>query len=290
MKTKVENAMMDTAKRTIMILLAAVLMAVNLKTFVRTGGLIPGGFTGLTRLIQEISDLVWGIEPPFTLINLTLNAIPIVVSFKFIGKKFTLYSCLMIVVSGLITDIIPSYAVTTDMLLVSVFGGLFNALAMIICLMAGATAGGTDFIAIFLSEKMDIDSWNYIFVGNVVILGIAGALFGWDKALYSIIFQFTSTQVLHALHRRYQKQTLLIVTKKPDEVYEVIKQMTNHDATLIKGEGCYMKQECDILYSVVGRDEVRKVLNRVRETDPAAFVNMIRTESLSGRFYQRPND
>ena len=241
-------------------------------------------------LIQEISDLVWGIEPPFTLINLTLNAIPIVVSFKFIGKKFTLYSCLMIVVSGLITDIIPSYAVTTDMLLVSVFGGLFNALAMIICLMAGATAGGTDFIAIFLSEKMDIDSWNYIFAGNVVILGIAGALFGWDKALYSIIFQFTSTQVLHALHRRYQKQTLLIVTKKPDEVYEVIKQMTNHDATLIKGEGCYMKQECDILYSVVGRDEVRKVLNRVRETDPAAFVNMIRTESLSGRFYQRPND
>lgn len=192
MKTKVENAMMDTAKRTIMILLAAVLMAVNLKTFVRTGGLIPGGFTGLTRLIQEISDLVWGIEPPFTLINLTLNAIPIVVSFKFIGKKFTLYSCLMIVVSGLITDIIPSYAVTTDMLLVSVFGGLFNALAMIICLMAGATAGGTDFIAIFLSEKMDIDSWNYIFAGNVVILGIAGALFGWDKALYYIIFQFTS--------------------------------------------------------------------------------------------------
>ena len=290
MKTKVENAMLDTAKRTVMILLAAVLMAVTLKTFVRTGGLIPGGFTGLTRLIQEICDLVWGFEPPFTLINLTLNSIPIVVSFKFIGKKFTLYSCLLIVVSGLITDFIPSYAVTTDMLLVSVFGGLFNALAMIICLMAGATAGGTDFIAIFLSEKMDIDSWNYIFMGNVVILGIAGALFGWDKALYSIIFQFTSTQVLHALHRRYQKQTLLIVTKKPDEVYEVIKEMTNHDATLIKGEGCFMKQECNILYSVVGRDEVRKVLNRVKETDPTAFVNMIRTESLSGRFYQRPND
>lgn len=290
MKTKVENTMLDTVKRTVMILLAALLMAVNLKTFVRTGGLIPGGFNGLTRLIQEICDMLWGFEPPFTLINVTLNSIPIVVSFKFIGKKFTIYSCLMIVVSGLITDLIPSYAVTTDMLLVSVFGGLFNALAITICLMAGATAGGTDFIAIFLSEKMDIDSWNYIFAGNVVILGIAGALFGWDKALYSIIFQFTSTQVLHALHRRYQKQTLLIVTKKPDEVYEVIKEMTNHDATLIKGEGCYMKQECNILYSVVGRDEVRKVLNRVRETDPTAFVNMIRTENLSGRFYQRPND
>lgn len=265
-------------------------MAVNLKTFVRTGGLIPGGFNGLTRLLQEICQMLWDFEPPFTVINVTLNAIPIVVSFKFIGKKFTLYSCLMIVVSGLITDIIPSYAVTTDILLVAVFGGLFNALAITICLLAGATTGGTDFIAIFLSEKMDIDSWNYIFAGNIVILGIAGMLFGWEKALYSIIFQFTSTQVLHTLHKRYQKQTLLIVTKKPDEVYEAIKQLTNHDATLIKGQGCYMKKECDILYSVVGRDEVRKVLNRVRETDPAAFVNMIRTESLSGRFYQRPND
>lgn len=290
MKTKVENAVLDTVKRTAMILAASVIMAVNLKTFVRTGGLIPGGFNGLTRLLQEICQMLWDFEPPFTVINVTLNAIPIVVSFKFIGKKFTLYSCLMIVVSGLITDIIPSYAVTTDILLVAVFGGLFNALAITICLLAGATTGGTDFIAIFLSEKMDIDSWNYIFAGNIVILGIAGMLFGWEKALYSIIFQFTSTQVLHTLHRRYQKQTLLIVTKKPDEVYEAIKELTNHDATLIKGQGCYMKKECDILYSVVGRDEVRKVLNRVRETDPAAFVNMIRTESLSGRFYQRPND
>lgn len=290
MKTKVENVMWNNVRRTAMIMAASVIMAVNLKTFVRTGGLIPGGFTGLTRLLQEVSDMLWGVEPPFTVINLTLNAIPIIISFKFIGKKFTGYSCLMIVLSGLITDLIPSYTFTEDILLVAVFGGLFNALAIAVCLMANATSGGTDFIAIFLSEKYDIDSWNYIFGVNVVILGIAGALFGWDKALYSIIFQFTSTQVLHTLHRRYQKQTLLIITQKPDEVYTAIKEITNHDATLFKGEGCYLKKECNMLYSVVGRDEVRKVVNRVRETDPGAFVNMIRTESLSGRFYQRPND
>lgn len=290
MKSKVESVMENTIRRTVMVVVAAVIMAVNLKTFVRTGGLIPGGFTGLTRLLQEISEMLWGIEPPFTAINLTLNAIPILISFKFIGKKFTMYSCLMIVLSGLITDFIPSYTLTTDTLLVAVFGGLFNAVAIAICLMANATSGGTDFIAIFLSEKFDIDSWNYIFAMNVVILAVAGCLFNWEKALYSIIFQFTSTQVLHSLHRRYQKQTLLIITQKPDEIYAAIREMTNHDATLIKGEGCYLKKECNILYSVVGRDEVRKVLKRVRETDPAAFVNMIRTESLSGRFYQRPND
>ena len=285
-----KKSICDTLRRTCLILAGSLIMAVNLKSFVRTGGLIPGGFNGLTRLIQEISVLLWHWEPPFSVINFILNAIPAVISFKFIGKKFTGYSCLMIVVSGILTDIVPSFPVTEDILLISIFGGLINALAISLCLFANATSGGTDFIAIFLSEKYGIDSWNYIFAGNVVILGIAGALFGWDKALYSIIFQYTSTQVLHALYKRYQKQTLIIVTKKPEDVYEAIAEITNHDATLIKGEGCYSRKECDVLYSVVGRDEVNKVVNTVRETDPQAFVNMIRTENLAGHFYQRPND
>ncbi len=287
---KLKSTIADTTKRTLMIVAASFIMAVNLKSFVRTGGLVPGGFNGLTILLQEISVLLWRVEPPFSVINFCLNAVPVVISFKFIGKKFTLYSCLMIALTGVLTDVVPGYAVTTDPLLVAVFGGLFQALAISICLFSGATSGGTDFIAIFLSEKFGIDSWNYIFAGNVVILAIAGMLFGWDKALYSIIFQFTSTQVLQTLYKRYQKQTLLIVTNKPDEIYEGIREITNHDATLIKGIGCYRKKECNILYSVVGRDEVRKVLKYVKETDPDAFVNMIRTESLSGRFYQRPND
>ena len=285
-----KKSICDTLRRTCLILAGSLIMAVNLKSFVRTGGLIPGGFNGLTRLIQEISALLWHWEPPFSVINFILNAIPAIISFKFIGKKITGYSCLMIVVSGILTDIVPSFPMTQDILLISIFGGLINALAISLCLFANATSGGTDFIAIFLSEKYGIDSWNYIFAGNVVILGIAGALFGWDKALYSIIFQYTSTQVLHILYKRYQKQTLIIVTKRPEDVYEAIAEITHHDATLIKGEGCYSKQECDVLYSVVGRDEVNKVVNTVRKTDPQAFVNMIRTENLAGRFYQRPND
>lgn len=287
---KKKNELIDLVKRILMIIAAALIMAVNLKSFVRSGGLIPGGFTGLTVLLQEIGLLFWDVEIPFSIVNFLLNAVPAFISFKFIGKKFTVLSGVMIVLTGIFTDIIPAYAVTDDILLVAVFGGLFNAVAISICLFARATSGGTDFIAIFLSEKLGIDSWNFIFAGNVVVIVIAGMLFGWDKALYSIIFQFTSTQVLQALYKRYQKQTLLIVTEKPDEIYEAIKNITNHDATLIKGIGCYQKKERNILYSVVGRDEVRKVLNCVKQTDPHAFVNMIRTESLSGRFYQRPND
>ena len=276
--------------RLFIVFFASLLYAWNLRCFAKTAGLFPGGFSGLSLLLQQIGLDFIHVSIPFSVFNIGLNLVPTYIAYKFIGKKFTGYSCLMIVVSGILTDIVPSFPMTQDILLISIFGGLINALAISLCLFANATSGGTDFIAIFLSEKYGIDSWNYIFAGNVVILGIAGALFGWDKALYSIIFQYTSTQVLHILYKRYQKQTLIIVTKRPEDVYEAIAEITHHDATLIKGEGCYSKQECDVLYSVVGRDEVNKVVNTVRKTDPQAFVNMIRTENLAGRFYQRPND
>ena len=103
-------------------------------------------------------------------------------------------------------------------------------------------------------------------------------------------FRCTSTQVLRLLYKRYQKQTLYIITSKPDEVYEQIRETTHHDATLFKGIGCYEKKECNMLYSVVGSDEIRKVVTKIREIDDRAFINIMKTEQITGRFYKRPND
>ncbi|MBD5547633.1 MAG: YitT family protein [Lachnospiraceae bacterium] len=285
-----QNKVLMEARRVCLIVLASCIMAMNIKSFIRAGNLIPGGFNGVTLLIQQIGIEFWNIQIPFTAVNLILNAIPVFISFKFIGKKFTGYSCLMIVLSGILTDILPGYPVTHDILLVCVFGGIINAFAISLCLFANATSGGTDFIAIFFSEKYGIDTWNHIFAANVIVLLIAGRLFGWNEALYSIIFQFTSTQVLHFLYKRYQKETLFIITEKPERVYEEIRDITNHDATLFKGIGCYKKQECNMLYSVVGSDEIRKVVTKIKEVDEKAFINIMKTEQITGRFYKRPND
>ncbi len=287
---KLEEGIWKEVRRFLLILLAACIMAVNIKSFIRAGNLIPGGFNGITLLAQQIGEVFFGIRIPYTLVNLLLNAVPVFISFKFIGKKFTGYSCLMIVLSSVLTDIIPGYPVTHDILLVCVFGGIINACAISLCLFAEATSGGTDFIAIFFSEKYGIDTFNYIFMGNVIVLLIAGKLFGWTEALYSIIFQFTCTQVLHQLYKHYQKETLFIITEKPEEVYKEIRDITNHDATLFKGVGCYRNQECNMLYSVVGRDEIRSVVKKIREIDGKAFINTMKTEQLTGKFYQKPND
>lgn len=276
--------------RILLVCLGALIMAFNLKSFVESGNLFPAGFTGLSLLIQEIFLRYLDISVPFSVINLALNSVPVILSFRLIGHRFTIYSCLMIFLASFFTDLLPSIKVTDDILLAAVFGGLINACSISLCLFAGATSGGTDFIAIYFSEKRGKDAWNYVFIGNAVVLVIAGYLFGWYRALYSIFFQFTSTQVLNVLYRRYQKLTLLIITDKSTEVYQLIRDLTNHDGTLFTGTGCYKKQTKTMLYSVVSYDEIRFLLPKIKEIDPDAFINVLKTKQVNGRFYQRPND
>ncbi|MDR0400529.1 MAG: YitT family protein, partial [Treponema sp.] len=95
-----DSSVLFTVKRISFVLIGALLMAFNINTFVHAGGLIPGGFTGLTLLIQEIALRYGNIRLPFSLINFTLNAVPAIVCFRYIGKHFTIYSCLMILVCG----------------------------------------------------------------------------------------------------------------------------------------------------------------------------------------------
>ena len=116
----------ENIKRILVVCLASVIMALNIKSFVRTGGLYPGGATGLSLLIQRAVEMFFDLTLPYTLINILLNAIPIWIGFRFIGKKFTLYSCLMIVLTSVLTDMLPGYAITYDTLLISIFGGLIN--------------------------------------------------------------------------------------------------------------------------------------------------------------------
>ena len=244
----------------------------------------------MSLLILEICNRFFGIQLPYVLVNTLLNSIPAIVSFKFIGRRFTIYSALMILLSGFLTDLIPVGPMTQDVLLAAVFGGLLNACAVTLCLVAGATSGGTDFVAIYFSQKYGRDVWNYILVFNVVILSIAGILFGWDKALYSIIFQFTSTQALRGMYLRYQQVTLFIVTDNPQVAYQLIRDETNHDATEITGTGCYQRSQKTILYSVISADEAHHVRSRLKELDPTAFVNIIKSHKIQGRFYNPPRD
>lgn len=276
--------------RLFVVVIASILFAWNLCCFAKTANLFPGGFSGLSLLLQEIIFNFLHIRIPYTIFNIVLNLLPIYIAFKYIGKKFTLYSILTIFLSSIFVDILPHYIFTQDILLVSVFGGLINGFAISLCLNVGATTGGTDFISIFLSQQKGIDAWNYILLGNAIMLIIAGALFGWPIALYSIIYQFCSTQIIQMLYKRYKKETLFIISDKSDKIYHAIKELTNHDATLFKGIGCYEEKEKTLIYSVINAESKRQLIPLIRSIDPHAFINIVKTEELSGRFHNIPND
>ncbi len=286
-----KNTWQDTLIRVLVIAVSSFIVALNLKSFVQAGDMFPGGFTGMTRLIQRIVLDNFGVELPFAPINLALNAVPAGISFVMVGKRFTLYSCLSIALTSIFTDLVPSIAITEDTLLICIFGGLINGFAISLCLYVRATSGGTDFIAIALSERKNIDAWNYILCGNVVMLMIAGLLFGWDKALYSILFQYASTQMIRMMDPDGRRSTLLIVAEKDhvEEICALIRQ-THHSATLMDGVGMYNGTPCTMIYSVVEDSLVRSLSHQVRQIDPKAFVNVLRTEKVVGKFYRRPRD
>jgi len=277
-----------------LVLAGAALLAFNINTFVHAGGLLPGGFTGLTLLIQEVFLRYGNISVPFSVILFTFNIVPAAFCFKFVGKKFALYSVLSVFACGIMTDFMPpmltAFLTTHDILLSAIFGGLLNAVAISLCLHADAASGGTDFIAVYISEKHHKDAWNYILAINFVILSAAGILFSLDRALYSIIFQFATTMALGILYKNYQQRTLLIVTNKPDDIFKMISETTKHGATLINCFGSYGMNTHTLLYSVVTASQIKKLIPAIKKLDPAAFTNVIKTEQLNGRFTLRPKD
>lgn len=272
------------------VIASSLLYAFNLRCFAKTAGLLPGGFAGISLLIQNIMSVYFNINVPYTLLNVLLNVFPVYIGFKFIGRKFTLYSIIHIVLSSIFVDILPSYSFTEDILLISVFGGIINGFAISICLNAGTTTGGTDFISIFMSEQKGIDSWNYILMGNVIILVLAGALFEWEIALYSIIYQFCSTQIINMLYKRYKKETLFIISDKSEEIYKIIRETTNHDATVFKGVGCYENKERTLIYSVINTEARKRLIPLIRSVDRHSFINVVKTQEIDGRFHNTPND
>ena len=92
------------------------------------------------------------------------------------------------------------------------------------------------------------------------------------------------------LYKRYQKETLFIISDHAEDIYKAIKETTNHDATLFQGIGCYEEKEKTMLYSVINSEAKRELIPLIRSIDPHAFINIVKTQELQGRFHNIPND
>ena len=288
MKRQNKNRRRKDVAAFLCILLGSLIVAVNMNTFVEQGELVPGGFTGLAKLIQRIGLSFYDVQISFTLLNVLFNAVPAVFAYRLVGKKFSILSCICLLTVSILVDELPVVPITGDILLISVFGGIINGLGMSLVLNSRACGGGTAFIAMSLSAKYKVSTFNYMLLFSAVIILISGTIFGMDKALYSIIFQFCNTQVINTFYKKYKKKTLLIVTDNPAAVSADLLELTNHSSTILKGFGSYSANKKYLIYTVLSDSDVRKMKKRIREQYPDTFVNVINSSDVVGNFYIQP--
>lgn len=276
--------------RALQVILGSAIMAIAMNMFVEHIGLLPAGFTGLAKLLQRIAVQKFSIEIPFTVLIIALNLLPAIYTFFHVGRKFVGLSILSIVVSGIFIDLIPEIPLTTDPVLSTIFAGVINGFGVSVILNADASTGGTDFIAMALSNKYNVATWNYMMIFNGVLLAISAFFFGIEAALYSIVYQFISTQIVNRGHLRYQRRTCFIITNEPEVLSQELMKLTHHGVTSFKGIGCYSGQEQYLLYMVVGRRDVRQIKKYLKEHAPGTFLNITDSEQLGGNFYVDPID
>lgn len=277
-------------RRLALVSLGAFSSALSIKIFASAHGLLSGGFTGVSILLSRVFSDFLGIQISFGIIYMILNIFPTLLVFRYVGKKFTIFSLVNVVLVSLFSDLIPVFYVTDDMLLVCVFGGMLAGAGSLLALRANASGGGTDFIAIFFSNKYNKPFWNYVLIFNACILSISGLIYGLELSLYSIIYQFTSTQLVNVFHNRYKLVTLSIITEVPEEVSQAILAESRHGITRFDGVGMYSKTPKTMLYMVVNAFEVEKIVHIIKHVDQKVFINESKSRRVVGNFHQQPFD
>jgi uncharacterized membrane-anchored protein YitT (DUF2179 family) len=268
----------------IIVLIGALLNAIAMNFFLIPADVYASGFAGISQLVSRIT-----IEfTPFTIstgtLLLLLNIPVAILGWRKIGKSFTLYSFISVVLMSLFLEVLPIKQVSEDLLLNSVFGGVIAALGVGITLKWGASTGGLDIIAMILSRMKDKPVGTYFFLMNAIIILTAGFLFGWEKALYTLVTLYASTRVIDAIHTRHVKLTAMIITKKAEDLKKAIHSKLVRGITTVPAKGGFTNEDKDLLLIVITRYELYDLERIIKEVDPNAFTNIVQTTGIFGFF------
>lgn len=268
---------------------SALLQAYTLQAFVTPANLLSSGFTGVAILINKITGL-YNINFSISLGMILLNIPVAMLCYKSISPKFTILSCLQVILSSFFLQFLSFNTVFNDILLNVAFGGFLYGIGTVIALKANASTGGTDFVALYVSNRLNKSLWEYVFIFNACILLIFGFLFGWLAAGYSIIFQYITTKTISTFYQRYKRMTLQITTTKANDIIDKYIASYKHGISCIEAIGGYSKKKMYILHTVVSSYEVSEVASLMKEVDSNIIINVLETENFYGSFYQKPID
>lgn len=282
-KTHRKLTPVELLKKFVFITAGAILMAVALEVFLVPNDIIDGGITGISIVLSKITALPLGVF--LFIINLPF----LFLGYKQIGKTFAISTLYGIVVMSVTTQLLHHVSpFTNEKILAVLFGGLILGLGVGLVIRFGGSLDGTEIVAILLSKKTRIPVGQIIMIMNVFIFIIAGFVFGWDSAMYSIFTYYMASKVMDiVVEGLNESKSVTIISSEYEEISQTIQDRLGRTTTFIYARGGYSREDTQMIYCVVTRLELAKLKSVVQEIDPKAFIAIEHVSDVLGGNFEK---
>jgi Uncharacterized conserved protein len=265
-------------QRAVFITIGAVLMGVALELFLVPNDVIDGGITGISIMVSELTHL------PLGLFIFLLNIPFLFIGFKQIGKTFAFSTLYGIAVMSITTQLLHHVdAFTEEKLLAVLFGGIILGAGVGLVIRFGGSLDGTEIVAILASKKFGMPVGQIIMIVNVFIFILAGFVFEWNSAMYSMVTYYLATKVMDIVVEGIEEsKSVTIISSAYEEIAETIMTRLGRSTTYIQARGGYSREETQMVYCVVSRLEVAKLKAIVHDIDTRAFIAIENVADVQG--------
>lgn len=274
------NSFVNQLKNIIFLTIGAMITAFALESFLVPNNIIDGGVIGISMIISHITKFNLG------LLILILNTPFIIMAFKKMGGKFVVQTAFANVILAVFLNVFHHYKVTHDLLLATVFGGIILGLGVGIILKHEGSLDGTEMLSLVVSKKFGCSVGEFIMGINVFIYLAAGKVFSWESAMYSIMTYFIASKVIDTVMEGFNSsKSVRIISDNASAIGEQLIERLDISVTYLQGIGGYTGQDKDLIYCVISRLELPKMIDIIKEIDPKAFVSVVDVhEVYGGRF------
>jgi uncharacterized membrane-anchored protein YitT (DUF2179 family) len=261
--------------------------ALGLKGFLIPNDFIDGGATGITLLISSLTD--W----PISILLIVINIPFIWLGYKRVDKIFALKTLVAIFILAAILHLVSFPHVTNDKVLTAVFGGFFLGLGIGLAMRGGCVIDGTELLAVYINPRSFLSIGQIILLINIVIFGVAAFFISVESALYSILTYLAASQTINYIIQGFDEYTAVtIISPKSDLIKNVIMRNLHRGVTVYKGERGFGKtnfenKDIDILFTIITRMDVQRLVSRVQQIDPTAFIITNSVSEVRGGLVKR---
>ncbi len=244
----------------------------GLKGFLLPNKFLDGGVMGISLLANIITDIDLSIL--VVLINLPF----VIIAYAQVSKRFALRTLIAITLLALTLAWVDFPIITSDKLLIAVFGGFFLGAGIGLSIRGGSVIDGTEVLAIYSSRKTTLTVGDFILVFNIIIFSVAAYLIDVETALYAILTYLVASKIVDfVVHGIEEYTSVMIVSEKSDEIKDAIINKLGRGITVLKGKSGFGKKghrsfDVDVIYSVVTRLELQRLKTEITKIDPDAFV------------------